>query len=199
MFRKTASFLIAFVLCLAAVQMATADYTEYASVKATATSEKLVTRTGPGTEYDEPGIFNTAGETYTILSKAYDGNTWWLQVEIKTKRGTIWAYTGLQRFGDVDPDAIPEEKIIGRCTTAFDMMGYYSPILSDEYAITQIIPGGVECFIYGYYNDPDDDGGNGEGGSDYIQIEFFDPNTYQYRRAWVPDPFVDDYEMLYGF
>ncbi len=196
MIRKAFILLIVLVLCLGTVQAA-ADYTNYSSVWAIANS-KLATRTGPGTQYDEPGTFNTAGE-YRILSKAYDGSIWWLQVEIRTNRGTIWAYTGLKRFNNVNLSQIPEERIIGTCTTAFDMTGYYSPIMSNEYAIGQIVPSGVSCSIYGYYNDPFYDGGNGEGGSDMIQIEFYDPNTLQYRRAWVPDPFVDDYEMFYGF
>ena len=197
MIRKIAALLFVLVLCLGTVQVTAENYTYYSSVWAKA-NNKLATRTGPGTQYDEPGTFNTAGE-YRILSKAYDGNIWWLQVEIRTNKGTIWAYTGLKRFNNVDLNRIPEEKVIGRCKTAFDMTGYYSPVMSDEYAIRQIVPGGVQCNIYGYYNDPYDDGGNGEGGCDYIQIEFYDPNTRQYRRAWVPDPFVDDYEMYYGW
>ncbi len=198
MIRKTAAFLLALILCLATAQVTAANYTYYSSVWATA-NDKLATRTGPGTQYDEPGTFNVNGQSMKILSKAFDGNIWWLQVEIRTSRGTAWAYTGLKRFNNVNLDQIPEEKIIGTCTTAFDMTGYYSPVMSDEYAIKQIVPGGVKCSIYGYYNDPYYDGGNGEGGCDYIQIEFYDPAVRQYRRAWVPDPFVDDYEMFYGF
>ena len=129
MIRKTVVLLLVLVLCLGTVQVTAENYTHYSTVWAQA-NNKLATRTGPGTQYDEPGTFNT-GREYKILSKAFDGNIWWLQVEIRTNRGTIWAYTGLKRFNNVNLDRIPEEKIIGTCTTSFDMTGYYSPVMSD--------------------------------------------------------------------
>lgn len=189
MFKRTISLAAAIVLCLT-VSLAAADsYTQYSSVRAVS-NQRLATRTGPGTRYDEPGSFNKGGYEYKILSKAYDGNIWWLQVEIRTGNGVIWAYTGLKRFDNVRLNAIPEERVIGRCRTSERLTGYYAPT-RDASIIKRPVPANVECAIYGYYYGGD--------GSDFIQIEFYDTGLQQYRRAWVPDTFVDDYEMYYGF
>ena len=191
MFRKIIAILMALVLCLAAVAASASSYTKYSKEKFTA-KQRVATRTGPGTEYDEPGSFNKAGKEYKVLSKAYDysNNIWWVQIEIKTKGGLIWAYTGAKRFSDLNLKKIPEEKVLGRCRTSMKMTGYYAPT-SKGCPIKRKVPAGVECTIYGYYYGGDE--------SDYIQIEFYDSGLGQYRRAWVPDPFVDDYEMYNGF
>ena len=167
------------------------NYTKYAKVKAKA-NRRLATRTGPGTVYDEPGSFNKAGTKYKVLSKAYDydNGIWWVQVEIKVTGGVIWAYTGVKRFDDLDLKQIPEEKVIGKCRISSSITGYYAPPDAGGTPIKRKVPGGVSCSIYGY--------AYGEG-SDYIQVEFYDSGLGQYRRAWVPDPFVDDYEMYNGF
>ena len=190
MFRKLAVVSIVVVLCLATTLVFADAYTQYSSVWATS-NRRLATRTGPGTQYDEPGSFNQAGVQYKILSKAYDDRNgiWWVQVEITTKDGVIWGYTGVKRFDNLNLSLIPEEKVIGRCRTSYSTPGYYAPV-SNACPIQRNIPANVECNIYGYCY--------GEG-SDYILIEFYDAGIRQYRRAWVPDPFVDDYEMYYGF
>ena len=192
MFRKTAALLLALMLCLAAGLAAADNYTQYSWIYGTA-NRRVATRTGPGTQYDEPGSFNQAGAGYSILSKAYDqrNGIWWVQIEIPTRDGVIWAYTGVKRFNNLNLNAIMEEKVIGRCRTAYDMTGYYAPGY-DACPISLSVPAGVECTIYGYY-------APGDESSDFIQIEFYDSRIKQYRRAWVPDPFVDDYEMYYGF
>ena len=59
-------------------------YSEYAYMPAVLNS-RLSTRTGPGTQYDEPGSFLKAGSEVTVLSKAYDtrNEIWWLQVSFR--------------------------------------------------------------------------------------------------------------------
>ena len=47
------------------------NYTQYASVTGTL-NQRLSTRTGPSTKYDEPGSFLRAGDRVTVLSKAWD-------------------------------------------------------------------------------------------------------------------------------
>ncbi len=106
-----------------------------------------------------------------------------------TKGGVIWGYTGVKRFDNLNLSLIPEEKVIGRCRTPFSMPGYYAPVYN-ACPIQRNVPADVECNIYGYCYGED---------SDFILIEFYDSGIQQYRRAWVPDPFVDDYEMYYGF
>ena len=166
------------------------SYTDYAYVPATLNS-RLATRTGPGTGYDEPGSFLDAGYGVAALSKAYDASNgiWWVQVEFSEGGALYRAYTGAKRFDGLDLAALPEEKPIGRCTIGYSMTGYYGPSYYYQ-PIGRSVPAGVSCTIWGYAYQ--DDG-------DFIQIEFFDSGINQYRRAWVPDWSVDDYEMDYGF
>ena len=165
-------------------------YTQYAYVTGTL-SMKLATRTGPGTEYDEPGSFLSAGKKVTVLSKAYDqrNEIWWVQVEFSEAGSTYRAYTGVKRFSGLNLNQIPEEKVIGRCTLSQSVTGYYGPGYKYR-AIKEKVPSGVQCDIYGYANGGD---------SDFIQIEFYDQSRSRTRRAWIPDWYADDYVMYYGF
>ena len=165
-------------------------YTEYASVWAVSNA-RLATRTGPGTWYDEPGSFNKAGESYRVLSKAYDSSNgiWWVQVEINSRGAVYWAYTGVKRFSNLNLNQIPEERPIGRCTTRYSTEAWYAPVPNGA-VMKRKVPVGVYCDIYGYVEGS---------GADYILIEFFDPGLKCTRRAWVQDPTVDDYVMYNGF
>lgn len=166
------------------------NYTDYAYIPATL-NQRLATRTGPGTQYDEPGSFLRAGDSVLILSKAYDSSNgiWWVQTEFSAGGATYRAYTGAKRFNGLNLSMIPEEKVIGRCWIGTSMTGLYGPSYYYQ-PISRPVPAGVSCDIYGYaYWD--------EG--DFIQIEFYDAGINQYRRAWVPDWAVEDYEMYYGF
>ncbi len=75
-------------------------------------TQKLATRTGPGTQYSEPGTFNVKGQWIRILAKAYDsGGVLWVKCEIPTRNGTIVAWTGWKRFdhSTLDIHLVPEE------------------------------------------------------------------------------------------
>ncbi len=166
------------------------NYTRYASVTAVS-NQRIATRTGPGTQYDEPGSFYKAGTSVKVVSKAYDADNgiWWVQVELTYQGTPMWVYTGLKRIDNLNLDSIPEEYVIGRCRTSMRLTGKYGP--GPRFAtIKAAVPAGVECDIYGY--------AYVESG-DYIQIEFYDKSAGCYRRAWVQDAMVDDYEMYYGF
>ena len=166
------------------------NYTQYANITGTL-NKRLSTRTGPSTKYDEPGSFLRAGDRVTVLSKAWDdvNEIWWLQVEFRSQGQKYRAYTGLQRFSDVNINYIPEEYPLGTCTIGYEMEGYYGPSY-DYRAISRKLPAGVQCTIYGYA--PGDS-------SDFIQVEFFDQGLNQMRRAWVPDWSVNNLYMYYGF
>ena len=161
-------------------------YSEYAYMPAVLNS-RLSTRTGPGTQYDEPGSFLKAGSEVTVLSKAYDtrNEIWWLQVSFREAGREYWAYTGLKRFTGLNIDYIPEEEIIGTCYVSGRITGYYGPDTAYE-PIKRAVPAGVQCTVYGYvYRE--------EG--DFLQIEFYDDGIRCWRRAWVPEWAVDDYYM----
>ena len=171
----------------------TGNYTQYAYITCTLNS-KLATRTGPGTVYDEPGTFLSAGSAVTVLSKAYDSanGIWWVQVEFSYNRSKYRAYTGVKRMNDLNLSSVPEEIPIGSCTVNYSLECYYGP--GTEYKqIARNVPAGVSCTIYGYAS------GRGAYESDYILIEFYDSGLKCWRRAWVHDPYVDDYYMYYGF
>ena len=166
----------------------TSNYTNYSYVLAILNS-KLATRTGPGTQYDEPGTFLSSGSQVRVLSKAYDqrNQIWWVQVEFSSGGSLYRAYTGLKRFSNLIINSVPEEKVIGTCTFSQSITGYYGPGYNYR-AIAAKIPAGVSCTIYGYAS---------AGDSDFIQVEFYDQGRY--RRAWVSDWNADDYVMYYGF
>ena len=76
------------------------------------TKMPLATRSGPGTQYTEPGTFLTAGQQVTVHTKVWDqtNRIWWVQVEF-TSGGRIYrAYTGAQRL-NVDLSRVPEESV----------------------------------------------------------------------------------------
>ena len=167
------------------------NYSNYSRVQCTLNT-KLATRTGPGTNYNEPGTFLSAGKTVTVLSKAYDqtNEIWWVQVEFSESGSTYWAYTGVKRLNGLNLNSVPEEIVIGTCTTTGSTSGSYCPDDQKQTAAQKPIPAGVSCEIYGYVY---------EDSGDYILIEFFDWDQNCYRRAWVKDWSVDDYVMYYGF
>ena len=157
------------------------NYTNYSHIQCTLNNQ-LATRTGPSTRYDEPGTFLSAGKTVTALSKVYDQNSeiWWVQVEFSESGKLYWAYTGLKRLNGLNLANVPEEDVIGNCTTTSSTVGYYAPSTKAA-AIRQSIPTGIECTIYGYVHSDADD---------YVQIEFYDSGLRTYRRAWVKDETV---------
>ena len=154
-------------------------------------NQRLATRTGPSTKYDEPGSFLSAGARVTVHSRSYDSmnEIWWVQVEFTADGERYWAYTGIKRIDGVNLSGILEEEQIGECTVNQSTPCYYGPSY-DYKQIKRNVPAGVKCKIFGYvYNDP----------SDFIQIEFYDSGAGCLRRAWVPDWSVDNYYMYNGF
>ena len=76
------------------------------------TTMRLATRTGPATEFTEPGTFRVENQYVKIYSIAYDINKVpWVQCEITYGGKTMRVYTGLKRFDTTtfDLSAIPEE------------------------------------------------------------------------------------------
>lgn len=193
MMKKWIALLLIMVFLLTLSPALAGNDTRYSYQYATL-NRTLATRTGPGTNYDEPGSFLRSGVTLRVLSKSYDivNEIWWVQVEFREGNHKYWAYTGAKRFNGLNLNAVMEERVIGSCRTTRALTGYYGP--SYEYkSIDRKIPAGAECAIYGYVY------GVGPNDSDFIQIEFYDIGLGKYRRAWVPDWCVSDYYMYYGF
>ncbi len=167
------------VLTAAGQEALSQTYTQYAYIIATL-NKRLATRTGPGTQYDEPGSFLSAGQTVFVLSKAYDqrNEIWWVQVEFSAGGNSYRAYTGTKRFSDLDLNDLPEEYIRGTCYIPFaSITGYYGP--SDSYKkISRKIPGQRDVDIIALAYDSD---------RVFFQIEFYDSGINCWRRAWVDE------------
>ena len=165
-------------------------YTGYAYRTATLNA-KLATRTGPGTQYDEPGTFLSAGSQVTALSRAYDARNgiWWIQVEFRASGSLYRAYTGLKRFSNLNANSLPEEKVIGSCAITQSIVGYYGPGYNYR-EIGRKIPAGVSCAIYGYAS---------SGNADFLQVEFYDQFQGCYRRAWINAWNAEDWQIFNGY
>ena len=172
--------------------------TWYAHVTVTL-NQRMATRTGPGTQYDEPGSFFSAGTRVTALSRAYDpyNGIWWVQVEFTYGGAYYRAYTGAKRFSDLNLDDLPEEQVLGTVYAPARMTGYYGPTPAFK-RINRAIPADPQ-------RDVDIIAVSSEAGTDYYQIECYDPDMGCYRRAWVPreaggmsrEYFYSDYEDVY--
>lgn len=136
---------------------------------------RLATRTGPSTNYTEPGAFLDEGDPVRVVSKAYDDRNgiWWVQVEFEYHDEMVRAYTGVKRV-DCDLDMVPEESCIGSVWIPGEIPHpAYGP--GSEYRTFQAsVPAGISCDVIGR-----------ERG--WVQIEYFDEARGLYRRVWVPE------------
>lgn len=99
----------------------------HASVPATTTT-RLATRSGPGTQYTEPGTFLSAGHSVVVHTKAYDSRNgiWWVQVEFSSGGRIYRAYTGAQRL-NVNLNQVPEETVLEYTYLIDNGYGYAGP------------------------------------------------------------------------
>ena len=137
-------------------------------------NQKLATRTGPSTSYDEPGTFfgkTWQGQTVRVLHKAYGSGVWWLQVEFASDGKYYRVYTGLKRV-DTDISLISEESVIGSGTTlSYSVSGYYGPGTAYA-AIRSSVPANTAFSLL-------------ERENGYLHIEFGSDKNM--RRAWIAE------------
>lgn len=91
-------------------------------------NQKMATRTGPGTQYTEPGTFLAKGEAVEIISLVYDKNDIpWVQVDFTAYGSHRRAYTGLKRL-EIGAEYIPVEKPLNySATIRNDVTPRYGP------------------------------------------------------------------------
>ena len=135
---------------------------------------KLATRSGPGTQYDEPGTFfgsNWQGQTVRVLGKQWDGSTWWVLVDFKYgSMGSFRVWTGLKRV-DVDLNKVKEINGIGQGTVNSTSRTYRGP--GGNYAKAKVtINGWKDVVAYGRENG-------------YVEVEF--KQGAKWYRLWVPE------------
>ena len=149
---------------------------------------KLATRSGPGTEFAEPGTFfgsNWQTASVKVLKKACDsGGVWWVQVDFDYgSYGRYRVWTGLKRV-DVRLEQLQEEKRICGC----DIM----PTTDTRYGPgTGYAKAGETISRYAYGDIYQSENG-------YVDVVYwYEDDEYDgEHRAWIPESAV--YNLYYG-
>lgn len=91
---------------------------------------KLATRSGPGTEYGEPGTFfinSWQSQTVKVIKKSFDGSVWWVQVDFRNgNKSSYRIWTGAKRV-NVDLNSVREELPLGDCDVLPTADTWYGP------------------------------------------------------------------------
>lgn len=135
---------------------------------------RMATRTGPCTNYTEPGTFLQEGAMVEVITKVYDeyNEIWWVQTEFSAYGDLMRAYTGMKRVQG-DFRYVPEEEFLGTVRVPQSVSAWYGP--GYEYKqFTKNVPAGTYCSVY-----------NRENG--WVQVEYYDSSRSLYRRVWVPE------------
>ncbi len=141
-------------------------------------NQRIPTRSGPGTGYDEPGSFFSAGHEVKVTSKVWDSNNhlWWYQLEFKYSGEWYRLYTTDHRI-DVDASNVPTEPRVGDPLDTRKSLGeheiYYGP--GEEYARVRnvLIYEGSRCDIYAIENG-------------WAMVDYHDYARDIKRRGWIP-------------
>ena len=148
---------------------------------------KLATRSGPGTEYAEPGTFfgNTwQQQTVKVLRKSFDGSIWWVQVDFQNgSKSKYRVWTGVKRV-DVDLNRVKEDQRICDCDIYPTSDTWFGP--GGRYARANISITRSACgTIRGRENG-------------YVDVEYwYEDNGYDgSHRIWIPESAV--YNLYYG-
>ena len=136
--------------------------------------DKLATRSGPGTKYDEPGTFlpdTWQNVTVRVLGKEYVGTTWWVLVDFDNAgKGRYRVWTGLKRVA-VDLDQVSEYYPTGQGTVNATSDTYRGP--GTNYAKAKVtIKTWKDVVAYGHENG-------------YVEVEF--EQNGKWYRLWVPE------------
>lgn len=137
--------------------------------------QRMATRTGPATDYPEPGTFLSKGDKVRIISLAFDENDVpWVQVDLTYGKKHIRAYTGLKRFADVDADDIPRElndqievKLKEKVTPRYGPGTNYT-----AYSFT--LKAGYTVSVIDFENG-------------YAMCDFYSKSDGEWNRVWIPE------------
>lgn len=133
---------------------------------------RLATRSGPATEYDEPGTFFSdtwKNQVVQVRGRAWDGNIWWVLIDFSSGGSRYRVWTGLKRV-DVDINALPDIYATGQGTvSATDT--WRGP--GSNYAKGPRITHWQDVEAFGRENG-------------YVEIEYRDDEKNRVYRCWVP-------------
>ena len=147
-------------------------------------NQRIPTRSGPGTMYDEPGSFFSAGQEVKVVSKSWDENNhlYWSQLEFEYKGAWYRLYTTASRI-DVDATNVPEEPVRGEPLDTqyarYDSDIYYGPGTNYAKVRNVTMSEGKRCDVYVIENG-------------WALVDYYDYGRDVSRRGWIP---VD---CLYG-
>lgn len=116
--------LIALMLVLVTVFSLT---TASAAISATS-NQRIATRNGPSTKYDETGSYYQAGTTVKVHTKSYDSanRIYWLQIELTYRNEKYRLYTGAKRI-NIDVSRVPAETSLDTAWLDYSCYGYAGP------------------------------------------------------------------------
>lgn len=160
--------LTAILLVLCMVLPCSFAYADYVQARL---NQRISTRSGPGTDYTEPGSFLGSGDYVTVISKKWDwmNEIWWVQVEFSAGGKRYRAYTGSWRM-NVDISRVPEEMALRTCEVQYNTRAYAGP--GTQYASMGTVYSGTIGTLYEVENG-------------YAQIEIWDQYTELMMRVWV--------------
>ena len=146
-------------------------------------NQKIATRTGPSTSYDEPGTFfrtNYSSTMVEVISRAFNNGVWWAQVEFTYNGKQMRAYTGVKRINGLNLNRIPEETVLGYGTVNRTVWGNYGPGSWYQEAARSVSQG-TYCTVWQEENG-------------YVQVEYpYYSGTYTLDRCWIPVSCLDGY------
>ena len=160
--------LVAFFLILCLMLSCSAAFADHVQARL---NQRIATRTGPGTNYTEPGSFLKAGDYVTVVSKKWDktNEIWWVQVDFTSGGRRYRAYTGSWRM-NVDISRVPEEMALRDCEVQYNTAAYAGP--GSHYASMGTVYAGTQATLYQVSNG-------------YAQIEFYDFSARLTKRVWL--------------
>ena len=148
----------------------------------TTLAKRVATRSGPGTRFDEPGSFFSAGDEVKVFSKVYDdyNNVYWYQIEFQYKGEWYRAYTS-ETYLNINRNLVPDEPAIydpldSQRALKKTYVSFGPGEIYKQFTLSVIHPGS-RLDIYAI-----EDG--------WALVEYVDYGSNQdpqpYRRGWVP-------------
>ena len=161
-------------------------------------NQPIATRTGPGTEYTEPGGFLSRGDRVYVRSKVWDpvNEIWWVQVEFTPPvyynyaDDMIRVYTGAWRL-NVNLSQVPEEYPLQSCRVVYDADAFSGPWYDGFMPWSDTIYAGTSATLLEVENG-------------FAHIECWNSWAGSMWRGWVPLDTLScagsyRYDRYYGF
>lgn len=138
-------------------------------------NQKMATRTGPATEYPEPGTFLAKGDRVRIISVAFDENDVpWVQVDLTAGKKHMRVYTGFKRIDGVELSDVPREFDYGiEHQLTRDFTPLYGPGTNYS-AYSYKLKAGRTVLVQDFENG-------------YAMCDYYSKSDGTWNRVWIPD------------